>query len=484
MTSSHWYTWLFCDRIVLIFQHGAILPKGTSTPVAEIFTATHSTNISPVIGTTPGRHKSLIPRRLMDDLPSGCSTVEISVSHATVSHECSDAAEDHSYSTMTFNGSNSSVSDHSYATPNTCSTKRNQNANNSFGDHSYATPSTCSTKRNQNVNNSFGDHSYATLSTCSAKRNHNANNSFGDHSYATPSTCSTKRNQNVNNSFGDHSYATPSTCSAKRNHNANNSFGDHSYATPGNTCTTKRTQNASDHTYSSVEESGPGHRPKRTVASKKKLLASDYANHGKSVLTLDLKALVSKISSLDNVAKGTVSVLAKHEYSDLCQFSWDRITQEMECTFPELTTILRAVMSTPGEAKDKGALAHYLGAIYSIMMKARHPRLSLVQTIMSVCMVDSIANQKVRKNSAILSKSKWRVILMKFSSSPASWQAPVQPVMITSQTEIDNICRSMTVAIALVYPNKYVWVNFTDVNARLSNSELLITQHSSGWYVK
>ena len=393
------------------------------------------TNISPVIATTPGRHKSLIPRHLMDDLPSGCSTGEISVSHATVRHECSDAVEDHSYSIVTFNGSNSSVSDHSYATLSTCSTKRNQNANNSFGDHSYATPG---------------------------------------------NTCSTKRNQNVNNSFGDHSYATLSTCSAKRNHKANNSFGDHSYATPGNTCTTKRTQNASDHTYSSVEESGPGHRPKRIVASKKKLLASDYANHGKSVLTLDLKALVSKISSLANVAKGTVSVLVKHEYSDLCQVSWDRISLEMECTFPELTTILRAVMSTPGEAKDKGALAPYLGAIYSIMMKARHPRLSLVQTIMSVCMVDSMANQKVRKNSAILSKSKWRVILMKFSSSPASWQAPVQPVMITSQTEIDNVCRSMTVAIALVYPNKYVWVNFTDVNARLSNSELLITQHSSG----
>ena len=112
-------------------------------------------------------------------------------------------------------------------------------------------------------------------------------------------------------------------------------------------------------------------------------------------LTIDLKAIVHKSSSLGNTTNGSVSVLAKHNYTDMCDFSWDKVLKEMEHVLRELVTLLRAVMA-PNQQKDTKALTPYLGTIYGIIMKASHPRLSLVQTVMSMCMMDSIANQKGR----------------------------------------------------------------------------------------
>ena len=384
---------VFYIIIDLALQPVPIQPKETSTPVAGNLAIVVADSTPTIVELTPIRPKHILPRRLIGDdmetLPNlygSPNTPDLSNHHTYWSMKGTDVQ----------GGDVSAITKKPIGPGLETSTASLDITTSSFksGDHSYATTATSvrlegsTTGVNAVMSFENGDHSYATTATSvrleGSTTTMDTARSFknGDHSYATTATSvrlegsTTSMNTTRSSKKGDHSYATTETSIGLEGSTASLDSrrlyknGDHSYATK---------------TVTTVSRKG-----------RKKQFSGCLTNADQGTkLTIDLKTIVRKSSSFGNTTNGSVSVLAKHNYTDMCDFSWDKVVKEMEHVLPELVTLLRAVMA-PNQQKDTKALTPYLGTIYGIIMKARHPRLSLVQTVMSMCMMDSIANQKVR----------------------------------------------------------------------------------------
>lgn len=106
------------------------------------------------------------------------------------------------------------------------------------------------------------------------------------------------------------------------------------------------------------------------------------------------------MESLGNRKHGNTSVLMKKTYHDCSSFSWTEIHSEFQRKFPELCTILNGILISSKHSKDPNMQekhTKWLGIIYAIAAQARNPCLSLVQRLMSLCLLDNIADQKVSK---------------------------------------------------------------------------------------
>ena len=110
--------------------------------------------------------------------------------------------------------------------------------------------------------------------------------------------------------------------------------------------------------------------------------ANDYTHH--------LNKIPSSLGRKNNSAP---SVLAKKSGNDLMKFSWNDIVVEMKEKFPILMIVLCAIMV--GATSSYQHILPHLGLIYGIVMKAHNDDLSLVQNMLSVCLFDSVSDQKV-----------------------------------------------------------------------------------------
>ena len=96
---------------------------------------------------------------------------------------------------------------------------------------------------------------------------------------------------------------------------------------------------------------------------------------------------------------GDVSVLMSKGYKAMHQADFGKIAQEFQRKFPDLVKILIHIMLKPEQRQDEkclGELIPKLAMIYGIVMKERNHELSLVQRIISLCLADSVSDQKVK----------------------------------------------------------------------------------------
>ena len=96
---------------------------------------------------------------------------------------------------------------------------------------------------------------------------------------------------------------------------------------------------------------------------------------------------------------GCESVLGKKSYADLTCFSWDKVIKEMAEKQSFLTEILLAVALPTQKIRSFSAvhkLVPMMGCVYSILMKARHKELTLMQKVVTLALANEHTHQKVK----------------------------------------------------------------------------------------
>ncbi|XP_052079203.1 uncharacterized protein LOC127717559 [Mytilus californianus] len=101
-----------------------------------------------------------------------------------------------------------------------------------------------------------------------------------------------------------------------------------------------------------------------------------------------------KIKILNKEKHGFVSVLMKKTCDNMYGFSWDKICEEFKSQFPLLASIVEGIMSSGEKNRDK--ILPRMGMVYAVCAQTRHHKLSLVQRMMTLCLLDNIADQKPR----------------------------------------------------------------------------------------
>lgn len=92
------------------------------------------------------------------------------------------------------------------------------------------------------------------------------------------------------------------------------------------------------------------------------------------------------------------SVLFKHSFRSLCEFSWDSIIEELLTKQPFLADILLPVALPAGKIGNKKATESVLpviGAVYGILLKQRYHELSANQKVVAMTLANEQAHQKV-----------------------------------------------------------------------------------------
>ncbi|XP_076102945.1 uncharacterized protein LOC143072048 [Mytilus galloprovincialis] len=99
-----------------------------------------------------------------------------------------------------------------------------------------------------------------------------------------------------------------------------------------------------------------------------------------------------KMKILNKEKHGFVSVLMKKTCDNMYGFSWGQICEEFKSQFPVLASIVEGVMSSGEKNRDK--ILPRMGMVYAVCAQTRHHKLSLVQRMMTLCLLDNIADQK------------------------------------------------------------------------------------------
>ena len=112
------------------------------------------------------------------------------------------------------------------------------------------------------------------------------------------------------------------------------------------------------------------------------------------ILTCEIRASVKTMTARIHGA----SILMKKSYTYLLHFNWDNILVEMCTKFPDLLTLCLALMVPSSSSHDvytMDKVVPKLCSVFGIMLQHRVHDLSLVQRIVTVCLQDSISDQKV-----------------------------------------------------------------------------------------
>ena len=157
-------------------------------------------------------------------------------------------------------------------------------------------------------------------------------------------------------------------------------------------------------TYSSISNTVSVSAVKSPLSSPKVLSISQKLQS--TPKTESLTDLVTKTHEIANRLKrrkfGYVSVLMKKETEHMQNFDWNSISAEFKTKFPEIYTLLLAMMGYEGPGLIKSELKIKLAMVYGILMKTRFAELSLVQRMISLTLLDSIADQKVYYNNKVV----------------------------------------------------------------------------------
>ena len=101
---------------------------------------------------------------------------------------------------------------------------------------------------------------------------------------------------------------------------------------------------------------------------------------------------------MKNRCHAFVSVLMKKEYNDLINMDFTEIINEMCDLFPDLFDIILLVILPKSKRACTSAVASMapkISIIYAIPMQSRISELSRFQRVLSMCLMDSICDQKV-----------------------------------------------------------------------------------------
>lgn len=96
------------------------------------------------------------------------------------------------------------------------------------------------------------------------------------------------------------------------------------------------------------------------------------------------------LKSMNNHKHGFISQLMKKSYSDMSAFSWDNICEEFKDKLPVLSKIIELTLNI-----HQKKVVPRIGMVYAILAQTHHQKLSLVQRMTSLCLLDNIADQKV-----------------------------------------------------------------------------------------
>ncbi|CAG2233112.1 unnamed protein product [Mytilus edulis] len=118
-----------------------------------------------------------------------------------------------------------------------------------------------------------------------------------------------------------------------------------------------------------------------TEHSYSKPLKNDVKHHAKESS--------DTLKSMNNHKHGFISQLMKKSYSDMSAFSWDNICEEFKDKLPVLSKMIELTLNI-----HQKKVAPRIGMVYAILAQTHHQKLSLVQRMTSLCLLDNIADQK------------------------------------------------------------------------------------------
>ncbi|CAC5417451.1 unnamed protein product [Mytilus coruscus] len=101
-------------------------------------------------------------------------------------------------------------------------------------------------------------------------------------------------------------------------------------------------------------------------------------------------------ASMGHTKKGFVSVLMQKDLEKMEKLNWNEIVNEFLHKFPTVFKLIIGIMLPESENyKQLISCLPRIGLLYSLILQARHPGLSLIQRTVSMLLMDNICDQKV-----------------------------------------------------------------------------------------
>ncbi|CAC5416075.1 unnamed protein product [Mytilus coruscus] len=99
---------------------------------------------------------------------------------------------------------------------------------------------------------------------------------------------------------------------------------------------------------------------------------------------------------MGHTKKGFVSVLMQKDLEKMEKLNWNEIVNEFLHKFPTVFKLIIGIMLPESENyKQLISCLSRIGLLYSLILQARHPGLSLIQRTVSMLLMDNICDQKV-----------------------------------------------------------------------------------------